>query len=176
MHGGMYSIIASSSSTLSGMLWTLDNLRLGYLCHKSMATCKGEVSCWSIKVTLPYWRGISVRVQINYSFLRGKNNETSLPELFHNYLFLRFLQKEKLVGSKFRYAFCHCFLFFSFFCYLFFGHHSEWHYNAVNFTIDRILSRVKKQYSRVINNLTPTAFSVPMKCLNWTLIKVTRIC
>ena len=89
-----------------------------------------------------------------------KNNETSLPELFHNYLFLRFLQKEKLVGSKFRYAFCHCFLFFSFFCYLFFGHHSEWHYNAVNFTIDRILSRVKKQYSRVINKLIPTAFSV----------------
>ena len=167
MHGGMYSIIASSSSTLSGMLWTLDNLRLGYLCHKSMATCKGEVSCWSIKVTLPYWRGISVRVQINYSFLRGKNNETSLPELFHNYwLVLNF-------GMLFVTVF---FSFLFFFCYLFFGHHSEWHYNAVNFTIDRILSRVKKQYSRVINNLTPTAFSVPMKCLNWTLIKVTRIC
>lgn len=31
-----------------------------------------ELSCWSIKVNLPYeLRGISVRVQINYSFLRG---------------------------------------------------------------------------------------------------------
>ena len=75
--------------------------------------------------------------------------------------FLGFYKKKNWLVLNFGMLFVTVFFSFLFFCYLFFGHHSEWHYNAVNFTIDRILSRVKKQYSRVINKLLPTAFSVP---------------
>ena len=73
-------------------------------------------------------------------------------------------------------AFCCCFLYFSFVGYLFFGHQCERFYNAGNLTIDSILSRVKKQYSRVIK-FFKTSYQLHFLFswnVFWTLIKETK--
>ena len=70
-------------------------------------------------------------------------------------------------------AFCCCFLYFSFVGYLFFGHQCERFYNAGNLTIDSILSRVKKQYCRVIK-FFKTSYQLHFLFswnVFWTLIK-----
>ena len=75
-------------------------------------------------------------------------------------------------------AFCCCFLYFSFVGYLFFGHQCERFYNAGNLTIDSILSRVKKQYSRV-TKFFKTSYQLHFLFswnVFWTLIKETKIC
>ena len=75
-------------------------------------------------------------------------------------------------------AFYCCFLYFSFVGYLFFGHQCERFYNARNLTIDSILSRVKKQYYRVIK-FFKTSYQLHFLFswnVFWMLIKETKIC
>ena len=75
-------------------------------------------------------------------------------------------------------AFCCCFLSFSFVGYLFFGHQCERFYKAGNLTIDSILSRVKKQYYRVIK-FFKTSYQLHFLFswnVFWMLIKETKTC